>query len=76
MRYPVFFEKSPTGYSAYIPDLPGCIATGGTLDEVRKLISEAMEMHIAGMIEDSDEIPDAPAHVEWVEVSRELKAES
>jgi predicted RNase H-like HicB family nuclease len=70
MRYPVFFEKSRTGYSAHVPNLPGCIAAGGTLDEVRRLISEAMEMHIAGMIEDGEEIPEPPALVEFVEVSQ------
>jgi len=68
MRYPVFFETSRTGYSAHVPDLPGCVAAGGTLDEVRRLIGEAMEMHLAGMREDGDEIPEPPALVEFVEV--------
>ncbi len=70
MRYPVFFDGSATGYGAHVPDLPGCVAVGKTLDEVRKLIGEAMEMHLAGMIEDGDEIPEPPAHVEWVDVSQ------
>jgi predicted RNase H-like HicB family nuclease len=69
MRYPVFFEKSSTGYSVYVSDLPGCVAAGGTLDEVRRLIGEAMEMHLAGMREDGDEIPEPPALVELIEVS-------
>jgi predicted RNase H-like HicB family nuclease len=69
MRYPVFFEKSARGYGAHIPDLPGCIAVGKTLDEVRKLIGEAMELHLAAMREDSDEIPNPPLAVEWIEVA-------
>ena len=70
MRYPVFFERSTTGYSAHVPNTPGCIAAGGTLDEVRILIAEAMEMHLEGMREDGDEIPEPPALVEFIEVSR------
>ena len=70
MRYPVFFEKSATGFSAHVPDLPGCIAVGKTLDEVRILISEAMEMHIAGMKEDGDDIPEPPFLIDWVEVAQ------
>ena len=75
MRYPVFFERSATGYGAYVPDLPGCVAVGKTLDEVRRLISQAMEMQIAGMIEDGEEIPGPPVPVQWIEVSQhELKS--
>ena len=70
MRYPVFFERSTTGHSAHVPNTPGCIAAGGTLDEVRILIAEAMEMHLEGMREDGDEMPEPPALVEFIEVSR------
>ena len=71
MRYPVFIEKTATSYGAHVPDLPGCIAVGKTLEDVRKLISEAMEMHIEGMREDGDEVPEPPFAVEWVEASED-----
>jgi predicted RNase H-like HicB family nuclease len=67
-RYAVFFEKSSTGYGAYIPDLPGCVATGHTLEETKQLIHEAMEMHLRSMREDGDEIPE-PSHIELMEVA-------
>jgi predicted RNase H-like HicB family nuclease len=49
MRYAVIFEKSATGYGAYVPDLPGCIAAAGTPDEIRQLIREAIKLHLADM---------------------------
>jgi predicted RNase H-like HicB family nuclease len=68
-RYLVIFERSGSGYGAYAPDLPGCVATGRTLDEVRQRMSEAMEMHVAAMREDGDEIPQ-PSHFELLETVR------
>ena len=70
MRYPVVFEQSSDGsYSAYPPDLPGCGVVGNSLDEARKLITEAIAMHLSGLREDGLEIP-APSVVitELVEV--------
>jgi predicted RNase H-like HicB family nuclease len=58
MTYTVIYEKTATGYSAYIPDLPGCIAAGRTLDETQKLMSEAVEMHLEAMKEDGEPIPE------------------
>ena len=52
----MIFEKGPTSYGAYVPDLPGCVAVGGSLDEVRRLIREAIEFHLDGMREDGDAI--------------------
>lgn len=49
MKYAVIIEKSETGYGAYVPDLPGCIATGQNLEEVKRLIREAIEFHIEGL---------------------------
>jgi predicted RNase H-like HicB family nuclease len=49
MRYAVIFEKSTTGYGAYAPDLPGCIAAADSFDETRQLIREAIELHLADM---------------------------
>ena len=58
MRYAVLFEKTATGYSAHVPDLPGCVAAGATLDETTDLIREAVRMHLAGMAEDGEQIPE------------------
>ena len=68
MRYAAIFEKTRTGYSAYLPDLPGCVAAGATLDQVRQLLAEAVELHIAGMREDGEPIPE-PSLLEYVEVA-------
>jgi predicted RNase H-like HicB family nuclease len=66
-KYAVIFEKSSNGWGAYVPDLPGCVALGFTLEETKKLIREALEQHLAAMRADGDEIPE-PSHVEVVEV--------
>ncbi len=60
--YAVIFERTGTGYSAYAPDLPGCIATGRTLAATRKRMLGAIEFHLRGMREDGDPIPE-PTHV-------------
>lgn len=57
MKYLVIYEKTATGYSAYPPDLLGCGAAGKTLDETKRLIHEAIEMHVAGLREDGEPIP-------------------
>ena len=57
MKYAVIYEKTATGYSAYVPDLPGCAAAGSTLEETAALIRGAAEMHLETMREDGDEIP-------------------
>ena len=67
-RYAVVFEKSGTGYGAYAPDLPGCIATGTTLAVTRQRMSEAIAAHLCAMREDGDPIP-PPSHVEMLEVA-------
>ncbi|QEO27843.1 type II toxin-antitoxin system HicB family antitoxin [Xanthomonas translucens] len=51
MRYAVVIEQAGNNYSAYVPDLPGCAATGATTAEVEGLIREAIELHLAGMRE-------------------------
>ena len=65
-KFLVLFEKSTTGYGAYAPDLPGCVATGRTLDETRVRMAKAMEMHLSAMREDGGTIPE-PSHFELVE---------
>jgi predicted RNase H-like HicB family nuclease len=53
MRYAVVYEKSETGYGAYVPDLPGCVAVGETLEETAALIKQAIEFHLEGMRRDA-----------------------
>ena len=67
-KYVVLFERSSTGYGAYVPDLPGCVATGRTLQDTRRRMAKAIEMHLAAMKQDGDEIP-TPSHFELVEVA-------
>lgn len=57
MKYFVIYEKTATGFSAYVPDLPGCIATGPTLDGVKVAMREAVEFHLDGMRQDGTPIP-------------------
>jgi predicted RNase H-like HicB family nuclease len=65
-KFPVIFEKSSNGNGAFAPDLPGCVATGRTLDETRARMTKAMEMHLASMRKDGDPIPE-PSHFELLE---------
>ena len=62
MRYAVVFEKSESSFGAYVPDLPGCVAVGGSLAEVKTLISEAMKLHLAELKSDGRHPPE-PASV-------------
>lgn len=57
-RCAVIFQKTSTGYSAYVPDLPGCVAAADSLDATRTLIEEAVAFHIATMREDGESIPE------------------
>ena len=68
MQYAYLSEKTKTGYSAYVPDLPGCIATGKTRQQLRKRIREAIEIHLNSMAADGDPIPKPTAKLEYVEV--------
>jgi predicted RNase H-like HicB family nuclease len=69
MRYAVVIEKTANNYSAYVPDLPGCVATGDTVEEAEAEIREAIEFHIEGMREDGQPIPEPASKVEYVEVA-------
>ena len=68
MKYTVVIEKAPSNFAAYVPDLPGCVATGKSREEVTRLIEEAVRMHLEGMREDGLEIPVPQASSVLVEV--------
>ncbi len=68
MRYAVVIEKGERNYSAYVPDLPGCVSVGDTLEEVKAEIREAIEFHLEGMREDGEPIPPPSSWAEYVEV--------
>jgi predicted RNase H-like HicB family nuclease len=68
MRYAIVIEKAENNYSAYVPDLPGCVATGATFEEVEGQIREAIEFHLDGLREDGIVIPQPASRVEYVDV--------
>lgn len=57
MKYAIVIEKGENNFSAYVPDLPGCISTGSTIEEVKQNIHDAIEFHIEGLKKDGEEIP-------------------
>ena len=69
MRYAVVIEKGERNYSAYVPDLPGCVSVGDTLEEVKAEIRGAIELHLQGMREDGTPIPPPSSRADYVEVS-------
>ena len=68
MRYAVVLEKTENNYSAYVPDLPGCVATGSTVAETEHEIRAAISFHIEGLREDGLRIPQPSSIVEYLEV--------
>ena len=68
LKYTVLIERTETGYSAWVPDLPGCGATGGTEVEVRANVQAALQIHLRSMREDGDEIPEPTSTAAVVEV--------
>jgi predicted RNase H-like HicB family nuclease len=68
MKYLVVIEKGATGYGAYVPDLPGCVAVAKTRARVQRLIREAIQLHIEDMRERGDPIPKPTAASEFVEL--------
>ncbi len=67
MRYAVVIEKAGDNYSAYVPDLPGCVATGATVEETENEIREAIRFHIQGLTEDGIAVPPPASLAEYVE---------
>ncbi len=68
MRYLIVVEETSTGYSAYSPDLPGCIATGSSQPEVEKAIHDAIAFHLDGMREDGEQVPSPTSYSTYVEM--------
>ncbi len=67
MRFAVVIEKAESNYSAYVPDLPGCVATGATVEEVEREIRDAIRFHIDGLREDGLPVPPPTSIAEYVE---------
>ena len=68
MRYAIVFEKAISNYAAYVPDLPGCIATGDTVAETESFPRETIEFHLEGPKADGLPIPSASSQVEYIDV--------
>lgn len=66
MKYAVLFERIETGYSAHVPDLPGCVAAGATFEETAELMRGAIQMHLAGMRTDGEPIPEPRTIAEYI----------
>jgi predicted RNase H-like HicB family nuclease len=67
-RYAIVVEKAKPNYAAYVPDLPGCVATGATLKETQRRIREAIEIHIEGLREDGLPVSKPTSRVDYVDV--------
>jgi predicted RNase H-like HicB family nuclease len=69
MKYAIVIERAKRNFSAYVPDLPGCVSTGRTVEDVRRNIQEAIELHLEGLRRDGDPIPEPTTLCEYVEAS-------
>ena len=69
MKYAVVIEKAESNYSAYVPDLPGCVATGATVEETEREIRAAIEFHLDGLRREGHDVPAPSSSVEYVEVA-------
>lgn len=69
MRYAVVIEKAASNYSAYVPDLPGCVATGASVEEIEYEIQQAIALHIEGLREDGLPVPAPQSRVDYVDVA-------
>jgi predicted RNase H-like HicB family nuclease len=66
MKYLIIIEKTTHIYSAYVPDVPGCVATGNTKDEARQNVVDALESHIEGLMEDGLPIPSSKSEADYI----------
>lgn len=69
MRYAIVIEEGETNFSAYVPDLPGCVATGNTIADTERAMREAIEFHLEGLREDGSPIPPPTSRVDYIEVA-------
>jgi predicted RNase H-like HicB family nuclease len=69
MRYAIVIENAGTNFSGYVPDLPGCVATGATREEVESEIREAIEFHIEGLREDGLPVPQPSSTVRYIDIA-------
>jgi predicted RNase H-like HicB family nuclease len=69
MRYAIVIEKAENNYAAYAPDVPGCAATGATIEEVKRELQEALKFHFDGLREDGLPIPQPTAQADYVEAA-------
>jgi predicted RNase H-like HicB family nuclease len=69
MRYAIVIERASDNFSAYVPDLPGCVATGATLEDTEQAMREAIEFHIDGLREDGAPVPPPTSRVDYIEVA-------
>ena len=70
MQYAVVIEHAPgTNYSVYVPDLPGCVSTGDSIEEVRQNIQEAIHFHLRGIREDGESVPEPTTQVAYADVA-------
>ena len=69
MRYAIVIERANDNFSAYVPDLPGRVATGATLEETEQAMREAIEFHIEGLREDGTPVPPPTSRVDYIEVA-------
>jgi predicted RNase H-like HicB family nuclease len=67
-RYVVVYEQTPNNWSAYVPDLPGCVTVGDTREETEQMIREAIQFHIEGLREDGDPVPGPGTWAGFVDV--------
>jgi predicted RNase H-like HicB family nuclease len=68
-RYAIVIEKAASNYAAYVPDLPGCVATGASVEETENLLREAIAMHVEGLQEDGLPVPEPSSVVEYLEIT-------
>lgn len=69
MRYAIVIEQAEGNFSAYVPDLPGCVATGATIEEVEADIREAISFHLEGLREDGIPVPPSLSQVDYVDIA-------
>ncbi len=69
MRYAMIIERGERNYSAYLPDMPGCIATGKTVAEVKRRMREAVELHLRGLRKDNLPVPEPTSMADYVEAA-------